>query len=328
MDPTARTARTAPTVPTVPTAAGPDGRRRAAKIDLKLGYACDHQCLFCVQGDLRRRFPEPRSAPDLIAAMRAGRAKADSIVFTGGEPTVYPYLPELVRYARLLGYSRVQIQSNGRRFSERPFAAALVEAGATEFALSLHGSTPSVHDGLTDVPGSFERTWAGITGLLGMGQRVMTNSVVTRGNAGDLPALAALLAGAGVRHIQFAFVHIVGKAAENAALIVPRKAAAVPFILRAVDAGRALGARVMTEAVPLCLLKGYEDCAAETEMPVMTIHHADGTVCEDFTRERLEVQKRKGPACGGCVHDPVCEGPWHEYPELFGWGEFVPVPAP
>ncbi|MBI2361791.1 MAG: radical SAM protein [Elusimicrobia bacterium] len=221
----------------------------------------------------------------------------------------------------------MQLQSNGRRLSERAFALALVEAGVTEFALSLHGSTPAVHDALTDVPGSFARTWAGITGLLGMGQRVITNSVVTRGNAADLPALAALLAGAGVRHIQFAFVHIVGKAAENAALIVPRISEAMPFVLRAVTAGRAAGARVMTEAVPLCLLEGFEDCAAETEMPVMTIHHADGTVCEDFTRERLEVQKRKGPACGACAHERVCEGPWHEYPELFGWGEFVPAAA-
>ena len=280
-----------------------------------------------MQGDLRRQFPSPRAAPELIAAMRAGREKADTIVFTGGEPTVYPYLPELVRYARLLGYKRVQIQSNGRRFCDRGYAAALVSAGANEFALSLHGSTPALHDELTDVPGSFQKSWAGITGLLGMGQKVITNSVVTRGNMEDLPALAALLAGAGVRHIQFAFVHIVGKAAENAARIVPRKSEAVPFILRAVEAGRALGARVMTEAVPLCLLKGYEECAAETEMPLMTIHHADGTVCEDFTRERLEVQKRKGPRCGECAHDAVCEGPWHEYPELFGFGEFEPVKA-
>lgn len=308
-------------VRTGPTAAGP----KTNKIDLKLGYACERQCRFCVQGDLRRRFPKPKSAAELTAALREGRARADYVVFTGGEPTLFPWLADLVRCARLLGYARIQVQTNGRRFADRAFCRELIAAGANEFAPSVHGSTAGLHDFLTDAPGSFERTWSGIENLLALGQRVMTNTVVTARNMTDLPALAARLAAAGVRHIQFAFVHIVGTAAENASWLVPRKSEAVPWILRAVDAGRAGGARCFTEAVPLCLLKGYEDCAAERLMPVMTIYHADGTTCADFTKERLEVQKLKGPACASCAFDAACEGPWHEYPELFGWGEFVPV---
>lgn len=297
------------------------------KIDLKLGYACERQCHFCVQGDLRRRYPKPKSPAELLAALREGRARADAVVFTGGEPTHYPWLPDLARAARLLGYALVQVQSNGRRFADAAYCRELVKAGVTEFAPSVHGSTAALHDFLTDAPGSFARTWAGIGNLLALGQRVLTNTVVTSRNYADLPALAARLAAAGVRHIQFAYVHIVGQAAKNAAWLVPRKSDAVPWMLKAVDAGRAGGARCFTEAVPLCLLPGYEDCAAERAMPVMTIYHADGTTTADFTRERLEVQKRKGPACAACVHDPVCEGPWHEYPELFGFGEFVPVRA-
>lgn len=295
------------------------------KIDLKLGYACERQCLFCVQGDLRRRFPRPVAPAELARALREGRARADYVVFTGGEPTLFPYLPELVRLARLLGYRRVQVQSNGRRFADRDYCRELVAAGADEFALSIHGSTPGVHDRLTDAPGSFARAWAGLGNLLALGQAVLTNTVVARPNLAELPALAAKLADAGARHIQFAFIHIVGKAAENAAELVPRRAEAMPRVLAAVDAARARGARAFTEAMPLCWLGGYEDCAAEDAMPVMTIYHADGSVCEDFTRERHEVQKRKGPRCGECLYAARCEGPWHEYPELFGWDEFTPV---
>ncbi|TPW21026.1 MAG: putative Fe-S oxidoreductase [Elusimicrobia bacterium] len=295
------------------------------KIDLKLGYACERQCHFCVQGDLRRRFPKPKSAAELMTALREGRERSRSVVFTGGEPTHYPWLPDLARAARLLGYTCLQVQSNGRRFADAAYCRELVAAGVTEFAPSIHGSTAELHDFLTDAPGAFARTWAGIVNLLALGQSVLTNTVVTSRNYADLPALAALLAGAGVRHIQFAYVHIVGQAAKNAAWLVPRKSEAVPWVLKAVDAGRAGGARCFIEAVPPCLLPGYEDCAAEPGMPVMTIYHADGTTTPDFTQERLDVQKRKGPACSGCVHDPVCEGPWHEYPELFGFSEFVPV---
>lgn len=309
------------------TAAARSAGPQTNKIDLKLGYACERQCHFCVQGDLRRRFPKPKSSAELTAALREGRARSDYVVFTGGEPTHYPWLPALVRCARLLGYRRIQVQTNGRRFADPAYCRELIRAGANEFAPSLHGSTAGLHDFLTDAPGSFEKTWGGIVNLLGLGQYVLTNTVVTSRNYADLPALAALLAGAGVRHIQFAFVHIVGQAAANASWLVPRKSDAVPWVLKAVDAGRAGGARCFTEGVPLCLLKGYEDCCAERVMPVMTIYHADGTTCEDFTRERVEVQKRKGPACGSCAFDAACEGPWHEYPELFGFSEFVPVRA-
>lgn len=262
-----------------------------------------------------------------MAALREGRRRAEYVVFTGGEPTHYPWLPDLVRSARILGYRRIQIQSNGRRFSDLAYCRTLIEAGANEFAPSIHGSTAGLHDFLTDAPGSFARTWAGIENLLGLGQDVLTNTVVTTRNCEDLPALAAKLVSAGVRHIQFAFVHIVGQAAKNAPWLVPRKSDAVPWILKAIDVTRAGGARGFTEAVPLCFLRGYEDCAAERLMPVMTIYHADGTTCEDFTRERVEVQKLKGPACPTCVYDPVCEGAWHEYPELYGFEEFIPVQA-
>lgn len=314
----ARTARTAPT------AAGP---RAATKIDLKLGYACERQCLFCVQGDLRRRFPKPVAPAALKAALREGRRRSDAVVLTGGEPTLYPYLPELVRLARLLGYRFVQVQSNGRRFADPAYCGLLADAGVDEFALSVHGSTPELHDSLTGAPGSFAAVWAGLANLLGQGRRVLTNTVVTRANAADLPILAARLGAMGVRHIQLAWVHIVGKAAENAAALVPRRGEAMPHVLAAIDRARAGGARCVTEGVPPCWLPGREDCAAEPAMPAMAVYHADGTHTPDYARERLEVQKQKGPRCRDCRHFEACEGPWKEYPALFGWDEFAPVPA-
>ena len=294
---------------------------------MKLGYACERQCLFCVQGDLRRLHPRPQPPDALAAALRDGRTRASTAVFTGGEPTLFPYLPDLVRLARLLGYTRVQIQSNGRRFADPAYCRALIAAGADEFALSVHGSTPAVHDALTGVPGSFARVWAGLANLLRLGRPVLTNTVVTRSNMAELPALAGLLTRAGVRHLQFAFLHIVGRAAEGADWLVPRKTEAVPHMLRAVAAARAAGAQAFTEGVPPCLLRGVSDCAAEAGMPAMDVRHADGTACVDFSRERREVQKSKGPRCPECAWFRSCEGPWREYPERFGWGEFVPVAA-
>ena len=43
--------------------------------------------------------------------------------------------------------------------------ASLIAAGATEFSPSLHGSTAAIHDELTQAPGSFDQTVAGLKNL-------------------------------------------------------------------------------------------------------------------------------------------------------------------
>jgi radical SAM protein with 4Fe4S-binding SPASM domain len=51
----------------------------------------------------------------------------------------------------------------------------------------------------------------------------------------------------------------------------------------------------------------------------------DIKVNENFNRWRKEEGKLKGPRCKECKYFKCCEGPWREYPRLFGWEEFKPV---
>ena len=46
---------------------------------------------------------------------------------------------------------------------------------------------------------------------------------------------------------------------------------------------------------------------------------------EDYKKYRLTQGKTKGPQCKNCLYFSICEGPWREYPEIFGWDEFKPV---
>lgn len=293
------------------------------RLDLKVGFACNNRCRFCVQGDKRDRFVA-RPADELRRVLAEGRARSDGVVFTGGEPTMRPDLPDLVAHARALGYRRIQIQTNGRRLAYLPYARHLVERGANEFSPALHGHQAALHDALTAAPGSFEQTVAGIRNLKALGQLVVTNSVVTRANHRHLPELARLLVSLGVDQLQLAFVHPVGTAGELFDEIVPRMSEAAPYLLAALDIGLAAGVRALTEAVPFCVLPGHEDCVAERIIPDTTVVDAE-TVIDDYTRYRLEQGKLKGPDCARCRHDAGCEGPWREYPERFGWDELRPV---
>ena len=50
-------------------------------------------------------------------------------------------------------------------------------------------------------------------------------------------------------------------------------------------------------------------------------------VIESYADYRWNEGKAKRPECATCAKNDVCEGPWKEYPALYGWDEFVPVAA-
>ncbi|HET7824826.1 MAG TPA: radical SAM protein [Anaeromyxobacter sp.] len=303
----------------------PEAAASTERIDLKVGFACNNRCHFCVQGDKRSRFA-PRPTEELRDVLRTERRRVRSVVFTGGEPTMRRDLPELVAYARELGYTTIQIQTNGRMFAHAGYARRLVECGATEFSPALHGHRPELHDHLTEAPGAFAQTVAGIRNLKALGQLVLTNTVVTRSNYRHLPEIVRLLVSLGVDQLQLAFVHPVGTAGAEFQAVVPRMELAAPYLAAALRLALDAGRRVYTEAVPPCVIPGYERCVVETLIPRTAIYDAESTIA-DYTQYRLAEGKLKGPECPTCLHFAECEGPWREYPERYGWSEFRPVTA-
>jgi len=245
-------------------------------------------------------------------------------VLTGGEPTLHRKILPIVRAAAALGFDPIQIQTNGRMLAYRHVLDALVQAGANEFSPSLHGSTAALHDSLTRAEGSFEETVSGIRNAIAMELVVITNSVIVRDNVDDLPALVALLASLGVRQQQLAFVHPVGTAQELFETVVPRLADVANAIVRANEVARAHDVRLVTEAIPLCFLRGNESLAVEAAIPDTTVVDLDGAIASYSTWRTVE-GKAHGPPCERCSMRDRCEGPWREYPAAFGWSEFEPI---
>jgi MoaA/NifB/PqqE/SkfB family radical SAM enzyme len=294
------------------------------RIDIKISFRCNNLCRFCAQGHKRDMYPD-RTAVAVAAELKKARKNGiRGVVFTGGEPSLHPAILDLVRTAKKTGFTSIQLQTNGRTLAYPGFCADLAGAGLTEFGPSLHGAGHSTHDALTGAAGSFPQSVAGISNAVKTGLPVITNTVITSANYKELPAIAALLIKLGVRQYQFAFVHIVGSAAENKKTLVPRKTAVMPFIKKALDLGIRRGTACYTEAVPFCLMKDYEACVAERLIPPGPVADADRFI-EDYAVYRRDEGKAKGPRCPDCKYFDCCEGPWREYPGLYGWGEFKPV---
>lgn len=293
------------------------------RVDVKVGFSCNNKCLFCVQGRKRYEIGD-FSKEEIYEKLEESRKVADSIVFTGGEITIRKDFLGLVRYAHSLKFKVIQIQTNGRMFAYRRFCEEAIDAGANEFSPALHGHISALHDYLTRSKGSFEQTTAAIRNLKSLNQYVLTNTVITRSNFRHLPAIAHLLVDMGVDQYQFAFVHPVGTAAEYFERVVPRMKMIEPYVKDGLDIGISAGRRVMTEAIPYCIMQGYEEYIAEEIIPITTIYDAN-FIIENYTEFRLTEGKKKGPKCKECKYFNICEGIWKEYPEHFGFDEFVPI---
>ena len=294
------------------------------RIDIKVGFECNNYCDFCAQGD-KRTGVKKKSLKEIIALLKDARKQGVSgVVFTGGEPTMHPNLIDAVKAAKKMGFSSIQIQTNGRRFAYYDYCLELKRAGVTEMGPSLHGSKPEIHDKLTQAKGSFKEVVKGITNCKKLGMYVLTNTVITSRNYKDLPDLARLFAFLKVDHFQFAFVHIIGTAMKNKKWIVPKKKLIMKYVRKGLDIGLSNGINCFTEAIPYCFMKGYEHCVAEQLIPEGPVADADIYV-ESYGDYRRNEGKVKHKKCKKCLYFEKCEGPWREYPEIYGWDEFIPI---
>jgi MoaA/NifB/PqqE/SkfB family radical SAM enzyme len=295
------------------------------RADVKVGFSCNNRCTFCVQGDKRFEYGD-KSTEELLETISDARTWADSIVLTGGEVTIRKDLPDLVRHARDLGFKVIQIQTNGRMMAVERALDRLIEAGATEFAPAVHGHNAEIHDALTRAPGAFKQTVKGIINAKKRGMPVIMNSVITTTNAPHLAAMARLFVALRVDQFQLAFCHGVGSAAVEYSSVVARFSDIQDQVIEALRIGIDAGIPCMTEAIPLCFLPGYEEYAAEWIIPRTRIFDASWVIM-DYTEERWTAGKIRGPACSGCKWERLCEGPWRDYPDNYGWDEFAPVPV-
>ena len=294
------------------------------RVDIKTGYLCNNNCLFCVQAHNKKYANKNRE--EIIRSLEdAKKAGCSGVVFTGGEFTLREDCMELVNHARKLGFGIIQIQSNGRMFSDISFCKKMVRAGANEFSPALHGHVAPIHDYLTRAPGAYVQVIRGIRNLKELGQYVIMNSLVVKPNYRYTPNIAELFADLHVDQFQYAFVHALGSAQDNIEEMMPYKTLAVPYLKKGIDIAEKNGIRVMAESVPFCLMEGYERYVSELYIPDTRIEEKD-RVIDDFKAAKTETKSKiKSEDCKRCRFYDVCEGPWREYPENFGWDEFVPV---
>jgi hypothetical protein len=225
---------------------------------------------------------------------------ADEVTLVGGEPTLDPHLLNHVALARAMGFVRVGLQSNGRKLAERGYAASLASAGLTDVHLSMHGAEGAVHDYHTGTPGSFAETLGGLSSARASGLEVVVATVLTRSNFRALGGLPRILASRGVAGWLVSVPRSGGRLSAGFDRIMPRLGLALPFAMRALEAGEVLGIEVWIAGAPRCLLGPL----ARWSLP--------------------DPSRAFAAECDGCPARPECAGLDEAYLDRFGGDEVSP----
>ncbi len=206
--------------------------------------ACNQKCLFCMKSEQiesghKINFTEARKF--IEEAKRKGCTHID---FYGGEPTCFPFLKKAVKLSNDYGMN-VSLATNAIKFASKRYADEFFR-GIKVLGVSpyLHSHKPQVHNFITQVPGSFNKTISGIRNILRNRQRLSVTVVINALNRQEIAGTVKLIYKLGVRRIKFSGMSFSGRALVNSWLALGSKEI-LPNLKRGINVARNLGFSVI-----------------------------------------------------------------------------------
>jgi MoaA/NifB/PqqE/SkfB family radical SAM enzyme len=164
---------------------------------IELVGICNERCVHCYA----ESSPQVKAALDHVTAESivddGARLGFRRIQFTGGDPLLCSFLPDLV--ARASAYDVREIYTNGLALDEELLAK--LAPHEPSFAFSYYSHDPGVHDAITRTPGSHRRTRSAIQRCVARGLPVRCSVVVLGDNVDGVDATVEDLRSLGVKTI-------------------------------------------------------------------------------------------------------------------------------
>ncbi len=156
---------------------------------LALGYRCNHHCYFCPCGK-DKGTPAAETA-GIYEALEHGIIQngVRYVTLSGGEPTIHPDFSNILRRCIQLG-AEVTVLTNGDRLHDREFALRCfegVDPRHVSVISAIHSLESQLHDRVTGVSGSFERTLLGLKNVRSLQIPVTVKQCVSAWNYSSLP---------------------------------------------------------------------------------------------------------------------------------------------
>lgn len=297
---------------------------------LYIGYNCNAKCIHCYfsfkKGDWR---------PIEICKKEAFEFREkygnEFVDITGGEPSVYPNIVELIKYCSDINL-KPTIITNGIVMKKR--AKEFKTAGLNDCLVSVHGTK----DTAEKIYG-FSNMWIRLTeGIVAIRDNFSTwrsNTTILKQNYKDLPSIAEFLINNKVSVANFiAFnPYHEWKKITNIECQVQFKEIE-KHLIEAIDMLQKENIKVNVRYYPFCMLKGYEKNVVNWLQLSYDKHEWDLNSWLDqwwhwdkgITKDEMAIKVRekeciKGSPCNNCKLNAICDGLSKQYAKRYGFNE-------
>ena len=150
---------------------------------IQLTRQCNQSCRFCSNppNEQNLSLDKGRELIDKFAA-----DGCTGVIFTGGEPTLSPVLPDLVAHASARGMPN-RIITNAQRICEPDYFQTLYDAGLRNVNISLYSVREDVETFLTGNPDALSNIGRAMDNIGGRpDMQLVVNTVINKYNSGLL----------------------------------------------------------------------------------------------------------------------------------------------
>lgn len=307
------------------------------------GFSCNYDCKFCFykgceeinQGIIEKQ----------IQMFKKYGVK--DIDLSGGEPTILPKWFDLLAELKK-SFRNICVITNCSKTSDFDFLKKSVERGLNEILLSIHG-TKRVHDRMTRKDGSWKKTIDTLENAERLEIKTKINTVVTKDNYKILPEIIKMVNNYNIKNYNFIpfRIHKEGKDSLDNCIDFTSIS---PYISQSIDMLNS-GIIPRIRYMPYCVIKDKAKYVTsfisrlvdENEWSVY-LQNIVEKIIKESTKEEIntkdkwenEIYALKNISseatiykfsCAKCKYFLICGGFWKTYYEIWGDGEFKPVPG-
>jgi MoaA/NifB/PqqE/SkfB family radical SAM enzyme len=300
---------------------------------LQITRKCNNQCVFCSNPQFEKDYTLKEAKNRVIEFKKQG---IGHLFITGGEPTIVPFLAELIKFIKEQNMD-TSIITNGVNLCEKQLVTQLYNAGLRTLHVSIHSCREEIADSLAQKNGHLKKTIEGVKNCLDQKINVNVNSTINSKNCNHL--------------------------SENVEFFIKRFPEIKHFVFNALDPGKADGnmksragdnpwvvakltdmelelQKMVTilkknnktfriERVPLCYMAGFEEFSTETRKIIKDEEYICSFIEENSKnqiRKVLPKQLRtKVECCKICFFNEICAGIQQEYLDIYGDKELYPI---
>ena len=249
--------------------------------------------------------------PEAVARLESyAQSGVPGVILTGGEPTLYPRLPEVIAEAKSRGL-QTRIITNGSKTREFIYLKKLVHAGLDSMHVSIFSHRDAVHDRLVNHKSALNNIRETLENAGKLFFDVRINSVINKYNSAHLSEIPKWI----VR--EYPFIRHFSLNNMDPHMVRPEHRDTIPrfseFELelhRWMDFIHSTGRTFRVERVPLCYMAGFEHCSTETRKIVKregrAIHFLDQRGFRQVGPSFFKHEKSQ--RCETCTLEPICGG--------------------